>query len=170
MDKLVRKVLGAIAGVAICIAIWTVQDKLKGGDGNQSAGSIPTEVWGGGAGTVTIEAEASEPAVISASFETNLPIDDAKHQYIDTWQKIPAGKHTFTIDVPANVGGSIELRVDQPKLGATIKVAVLVDGRVVSENTDHLDQPLEKGYGFATGIQIEDYARGKEAKDEAFFD
>ena len=53
MEFLVRKVLGAIAGVAICIAIWTIQDRLTGG-GDNTIDSIPTVVWGGGAGVVTI--------------------------------------------------------------------------------------------------------------------
>jgi hypothetical protein len=169
MDKLVRKVLGAIAGVAICVAIWTIQDKLTGG-GNDVADSIPSEVWGGGGGVVTIEAEANQPAVLSASFENNLAIDDPNHQYLETWQKIPAGKHTFDIDVPANVGGSVELRVDEASVGAKIKVAVLIDGRVVSESSDHLDQPLEAGYGFAAGMELEDYARGQVAEAGWFFD
>lgn len=165
METIVRKVLGAIAGVAICIAVWTIQDRLTGGGGGNSADSIPSEVWGGGAGTVTIEAEASEPAVISASFESNLPVDDESHEYLETWQKIPAGKHSFTIDVPANVSGSIELRVDEPSVGAKIKMAVLVDGRVVSETAEHLDKPLEPGWGFTAGVEVEDYARGKVANE-----
>lgn len=170
MDRLIRKVLGAIAGVAICIAIWTIQDKLTGGGNDPASDSIPRVVWGGGAGVVTIEAESNQPAVLSASFANNLSVDDPKHQYMDTWQKIPAGKHTFDIDVPANVGGSVELRVDQPSVGAKIRVAVLIDGRVVSESSDHLDQPLEAGYGFAAGMELEDYAHGKVAEAGWFFD
>jgi len=170
MDTLVRKVLGAIAGVAICIAIWTIQDKLSAGGDADSADSIPTQVWGGGAGTVTIQAEVNQPAILTASFENNLAIDDPNHEYLESWQKIPAGTHTFNIDVPANVGGSVELRVDEPTVGASIKIAVLIDGRVVSESSDHLDAPLEAGYGFAAGMELEDYAGGKVAEAGWFFD
>jgi len=169
MEKLVRKLLGAIAGVAICVGIWTIQDRLTGG-GSDSADSIPKEVWGGGAGIVTIEAEASEPGNISVTFANGAPIDDPRYEYLETWQKIPAGKSSFDIDVPANVSGEVWVRVDKPNVGATIKVAVKVDGRVVSESSDHLDQPLEAGYGFAVGVEMEDYARGRVADEEGFFD
>ncbi len=170
METFVRKVLGAIAGVLICIAIWTIQDKLTGG-GSDTADSIPAEVWGGGGGVVTIEAEASEPANISVSFYSNLPIDDPRHESLETWQEIPAGTHTFEIDVPANVSGSVWVRIDEPSVGAKVKVVVRrADGEVVAEDWLRLDEPLQAGYGFAAGVEIEDYARGKAAEEEGFFD
>jgi hypothetical protein len=165
MSILVRKVLRAVGGVLICIAIWTVQDRLRGDAGSQSADAIPAEVWGGGSSVVTIEAESSEPGFVSASFDNNRPIDDARHEYLDTWQKIDAGPHTFHISVPADVSGSVWLRIDKPKVGATIKLAVKVDGKLVSEDFDRLEAPLEAGYGFSIGIELDDYAGGKLAED-----
>jgi hypothetical protein len=158
MDRLVKKLVGTLAGVAICIGMWTVQDRLFGG-GDDVADSIPRQVWGGGAGQVTIEAEASQPAVLSASFETSPPVGDG--EFLETWQKIPAGKHVFTIDVPADVSGLVELRIDEPSVGADIKLSVVQDGRVLTESSKHLDKPLEEGWGFAAGVEVEDYARGK---------
>ena len=124
MEFLIRKVLGAIAGVAICIAIWTIQDRLTGG-GDNTIKSIPTVVWGGGAGVVTIEAEASAPANISVSFVSNL---DDDREYLETWQEIPAGKTTFDIDVPADVSGEVWVRIDEPEVGAKVKVTVRSKG------------------------------------------
>ena len=158
METLLRKLVGAVTGVAICIGIWTVQDRLSGG-GNDSADSIPRQVWGGGAGQVTIEAEASEPAVLSASFESTVPMDE--NDFLETWQRIPAGKHAFTIDVPANVSGVVELRIDDPIVGARIKLLVSQDGNVRGESEKQLDKPLDPGWGFAAGVEVEDYARGK---------
>ncbi len=159
-QTLVRKVLGAIAGVVICIAIWSIQDKLFGND-SETADKIPAQVWGGGGGTVVIEAEASEPAVISASFETNSMIDDVNHDYLEAWQKIDAGKHTFTIDVPANTSGSVWLRVDEPNVGAKVKLVMRANGEYVGEDAMTLEKPLEPGYGFAAGLEVDDYSRGK---------
>jgi hypothetical protein len=159
-QNLVRKVLSAIAGVVICIALWSIQDKLFGND-SETADKIPTAVWGGGGGTIVIEAEASEPAVISASFETNTMIDDVNHDYLETWQKIEAGKHTFTIDVPANVSGSVWLRVDEPNVGAKVKLVMRANGEYVGEDAMTLEKPLEPGYGFAAGLEVDDYSRGK---------
>ncbi len=158
MDTLLKKVARAAIGVAICIGIWTIQGRLSGGGGGASD-NIPRQVWGGGGGLVTIEAEANQPAVLSASFESTVPYDD--REFMETWQKIPAGKHTFTIDVPANVSGSVELRIDDPDVGATIKLSMAQDGTVLGESSKQLDQPLEPGWGFAAGVEVEDYARGK---------
>ncbi len=167
MEALIRKVLGAIAGVAICIGIWTIQDKLTGGD--EALDSIPTEVWGGGGGTVTLEFEASEPAYVSASFETNnIVIGDAGHEFMEAWQKVPAGKHTFDIDVPANVSGSVWVRVDEPSVGAKVKVVMRANGELVGEDAMTLQEPLEEGYGFAAGLEVEDYAKGKLTEDGLF--
>lgn len=160
METLVRKVLGAIAGVAICIAVWTIQDRLTGGGGSESADSIPTEVWGGGGGTVAIDIEASEPAVVAVSFESDGPIDGVDHDYLETWQKVPAGSHTFEIDVPAGVSGFAEVRIDEPSVGATLKIVVRADGKVVGEDFQRLEKPLEDGYGFFAQLEVEDYARG----------
>ena len=161
MERLLRKVLSTVGGVILCIAIWTIQDRIRSavGGGSDTVDSIPQEVWGGGAGVVTIEVEASEPAVLSATFE------DSEHEYLETWQKIEPGTHSFDIDVPAEVSGSIDLRVDEPSVGSEIKLTVLVDGKPVSQETARLDRPLEAGYGFATGIALEDYAGGKLSED-----
>lgn len=168
LQTLARKVLGAIAGVFICIAIWTIQDKLTGG-GNDVVDAIPQEVWGGGGGTVTLEVEASEPAYVSASFETNMPIDDDSHDYLETWQKIPAGKHTFEIDVPQDVSGSVWVRVDEPSVGAKVKLVLRANGELVGQDATTLEKPLEEGYGFAAGLEVEDYAKGK-LYEEGFLD
>ena len=165
MDALVRKVLRAIGGVLICIAVWTVQGRLSGGGGSHSANAIPAEVWGGGGSVVTIEAEASEPAVVSASFAHNQPVGDSDDESLETWQKVDAGKHTFNVSVPSDVSGSVWLRVEKPSVGATIKLAVKVDGKPVSEDFDRLEAPLEAGYGFAVGVDLDDYAAGKLAED-----
>ena len=164
MNILVRRVLRAIGGVLICIVIWTVQDRLSGG-GSQSADAIPAEVWGGGGSVVTIEAEASAPASISASFDNNRAIDDSDHEYLETWQELDAGPHTFNISIPPDVSGSVWLRIDKPDVGATIKLAVKVDGKLVKEDFDRLEAPLEAGYGFSIGIELDDYAGGKLAED-----
>jgi hypothetical protein len=158
METLLRKLVGAVVGVVICIGIWTVKDRLFGG-GDGASDNIPRQVWGGGAGMVTIEAEANQPAVISASFESNPAVGDG--EFLETWQKIPAGKHVFTIDVPTNVSGLVELRIDEPTVGAEIKLSMVQEGRVLTESSKHLDKPLEPGWGFAAGVEVEDYARGK---------
>jgi len=166
MDVLIRKVIGAVGGVVLCIAVWSIQDRLTGGGhGSDSATSIPEQVWGGGGGVVTIEAEASEPAVLSACFESNTPVDDSEHQYLETWQEIEAGRHRFDIAVPYDVSGSVDLRVDEPSVGAKIKLTFLVDGKPVSEESIRLDEPLRAGYAFSTGISLDDYASGRLADD-----
>jgi len=74
------------------------------------------------------------------------------------------GSHSAD-SVPPDVSGSVWLGVEKPKVGATIKLAVKVDGKLVGEDFDRLEAPLEAGYGFAIGVDLDDYAAGKLAED-----
>jgi hypothetical protein len=165
MQRLLKKGVMTILGLALVLGGWTIRDKFFGRASAESYSHIPARVWSGGGGQITIEAEASDPGKISASFETNLPIEDPNHRFLETWQKIDAGKHTFTVEVPPGVGGMVELDIDQPKVGAKARIAVLVDGRVAAEDTQILDAPLKPGWGFAAQVEMEDYATGKLGED-----
>ena len=100
-----------------------------------------------------------------ASFAHSRPVGDSDDESLETWQKVGAGTHAFNVSVPPDVSGSVWLGVEKPKVGATIKLAVKVDGKLVGEDFDRLEAPLEAGYGFAIGVDLDDYAAGKLAED-----
>ncbi|HKQ98380.1 MAG TPA: hypothetical protein VJV75_10925 [Candidatus Polarisedimenticolia bacterium] len=164
MGGLAKRVVFGVLGVAVMLCFWTVKGWFVE-DANATVAHIPDKVWDGGGGTVVLEVETSDPARFSASFETNLQIDDADHKYLDTWERVGAGLHTYTIDVPNNVSGTVEAGIDDPKVGARVRVAVKVDGRTVAEDSQVLTEPLQQGYGFFAQVELEDYVKGTLSED-----
>src|SRR5262249_17179344 len=102
---------------------------------------------------------------ISASFETRLPMDDPKHRFLETSEKVGPGKHTYTIEVPPQVGGTVELDVQEAKVGSTVRIAVRVGARIVGEDSPTLNEALKPGYGFFAQVAFADYATGKPGED-----
>jgi len=165
MRGLLKKGVTTVLGVAVVLGWWTIRGWLEGKASADSKSHIPAVVWDGGGGQVTVEAESSDPGTVSATFETDLPMDDPNHKYLETWQKVGAGKHTFTIDVPRRVGGSVELNVESPKTGSTARIAVKLGDRVIAEDALTLDSPLKPGYAFGVQVRLQDYATGKRGED-----
>ena len=73
--------------------------------------------------------------------------------------------HTYRIDVPAQVSGTVEAGMDAPTVGARVRVAVKVDGRTVAEDSQTLTEPLQAGYGFFAQVELDDYATGTLSQD-----
>jgi hypothetical protein len=152
-----------ILGVAVTLGFWTVRGWFTD-QASASLSHIPEKVWDGGGGRVVIEVETTSRATVSASFEENQA-DRSEHPYLETWQKVDPGLHTFTIEVPANVGGMVEVDSEDPKVGDKVRIAVKVDGSIVGEDVAELNEPLKPGYGFFVQVSLEDYATGKLSED-----
>lgn len=159
MTSLLRRGALAILGVALTLGFWTVRGWFLD-DASASLSHIPEKVWEGGGGTVAIEVETSDPARVSVSFETDVGVDSEDHRFLETWERVGPGSHTFRVEVPANVSGTAEVSVDDPKVGSRVRITVKVDGRVVAEDAQILERPLEPGYGFFAQVYLEDYATG----------
>lgn len=155
-----KQILSWIVGLALMLGYWTVRDKLSGADEGVGQGKIPAKIWEGGR-TVRVRSNASDPGTVSVTFETNLPPDDPKHRFVETWEKVPAGPHTVTIDVPPGVSSTVERSSEGAKPGSTVEVSVEVQGAVAARDADTLSQPLEEGYGFFAQLHFEDLAQGK---------
>ena len=164
---MLKKLLMTVAGVAVMLGYWSIKGRFsKGDDPSVKEGSIPTKVLGGGGGLIDVEAETSGEGVVSVVFESNNDgVGDAEHKFVETWEKISPGVHTYTIDVPPNVGGSIEVRMDDPPVGSKVRAAFKLHGSTVAEDTQTLPEPLKPGYGFSARVQVEDYTLGKASAD-----
>ncbi|HEV8336579.1 MAG TPA: hypothetical protein VGR67_09200 [Candidatus Polarisedimenticolia bacterium] len=165
MERLLKKSVMTVLGVVVMLGWWTVRGWFEGKASAESLSHIPTKVWDGGGGTVVLEAEASEPARVSASFETDLQVNDPNHKFLESWERIDAGTRTFAIEVPQHVGGTVEVSIENPKVGSKVRVAIRVNGRVVAEDSLTLDEPLKPGYGFFAQLELGDYSTGKLAED-----
>ena len=160
MTGLLKRGALTILGVAVTLGFWTVRDWVTD-SASASLSHIPEKVWNGGGGEVVVEVETSSKARVSASFETN----GSDQEYLETWERVGPGIHNYTIDVPANVGGMVEVSSEDPKVGDKVRIAVKVGGNIVGEDEATLDEPLKPGYGFFAQVTLDDYATGKLGED-----
>jgi hypothetical protein len=154
-SAMVKNLVRTALGVGVMLAWWTLRgDNVE----TETASQIPNRVWEGGAGTLSIEVDASTPSTMRASFGEH---DEGRSlRSMETWQEVAAGHHSFTIDVPAGVGGYIELGAVAPEPGDTLSWTLSAGGEVVDEQSETLEQPLEKGYAFFIQAYFDDYATG----------
>jgi len=154
MQNLLKRVVMGVLGVAVMLAWWS----FRGSDANvESANKIPAKVWDGGAGAMTIETESTCAAQMRVSFSEE---GQENGRSMETYEDVPAGAHSWTIDVPAGAGGYVELNAVEPKVGDRLTWKVSVNGRVVSEQSETLGQPLEKNTAFFLQNYFADYSTG----------
>jgi hypothetical protein len=152
-----KSLVKTIAGLAVVLAWWTIRG--PGDDHTESTRKIPAVVWDGGAGSMTIHAETSCPAQMRVGFSDHREdVEDPRS--LNAWEDIPAGRHSWTIDVPAEVGGYVELSATEPKPGDTLSWSIEAAGTTVDEQSETLEQPLQQGYGFFIQSYFDDYATG----------
>jgi hypothetical protein len=154
----VKAIVRTVLGLVLVVGLWTIT-------GNKISTSpapdrIPTSVFGGGAGVLEIEAEATTAARMAVSFS-----DESGERHLETYEKVGAGTYRWSIDVPSGIGGYVELDAHDPKAGDRLKFRVRANGRTVFEGEDRLDQPLDPGYPFLVQAYFADYAKGKLSQD-----
>lgn len=154
MKAMIRTVLGLL----LVIGWWTISGNRISTSPAQDR--IPASVWGGGAGKLQIEAETTTPATMAVSFS-----DESGERHLETYERVAAGTHRWTIDVPNATGGYVELNADAPKAGDRLKFRIAANGRTVFEDSDQLEKPLEPGYAFFVQAYFDDYAKGKLSQD-----
>jgi hypothetical protein len=164
MESVLKRVAMAVLGLVLTLGFWTVKGWFLG-EASATTSHIPDKVWDGGGGTVFLEVETTDPARVSATFETNDAVDSSGHKFLETWEPIQPGEHTYKIEVPANVSGTVELTADAPKLGSQVRVTVKVDGSTVAEDRQTLTEPLKSGYAFFAQLHLKDYATGARGED-----
>ena len=152
-----KQLVKAVLGLAVVLAWWTLRGP---GEGNtETADKIPNVVWDGGAGNMTIHAETSTPARMHISFSDHA--DDVEEpRSLESWEDVPAGKHSWTIAVPAQVGGYVELGATDPKPGDRMRWTIQASNTTVDEQDETLEQALEPGTAFFLQSYFDDYASG----------
>jgi len=157
MGRGIKSLAKTLAGLALVLAWWTLRG--PGEPAGVSANRIPGVVWEGGAGKLTIRTESSGPAQMRVSFSEEGE-DAMAPRSLETWEDVPAGSHSWTIEVPPSTGGYVELSATSPHPGDRLRWTIEVGGHTVDEQSDTLDQPLEQGYGFFLQSYFDDYASG----------
>ena len=85
---------------------------------------------------------------------------------METSEKIPAGQHSWTIDVPARVGGYIEIQADSPSAGDRLTLKIKSNGKVINEQAEKLDGPLPAGTAFFVQAFYDDYSNAQKEAEE----
>ena len=161
MSRALKRGLIALLGMALTLAWWSIR---PGRDKHSSAEHIPSSVWDGGGGELTIETDASCAATLRVSFyERDKELGEGRQ--LETWEKIPAGSRTWTIRVPPRAGGTVELEADSPPVGARLRYTLAVNGRVVDEQAESLDEKLQSGYAFFLQTEFDDYGTAQLSED-----
>ncbi len=157
MNRFLQRAVMTVLGLVVMLAWWSI----RGGDSNVvTEDSIPATVWGGGGGTLTVEVHASCAAKLLVNFE-----GQEDEQSLNSWQEVEGGTHTWTIDVPREVGGYMELNAIDPPTGDTLSWQVRLNDAVVDEQFDQLQEPLENGYAFFIQAYYDDFSTGQLASD-----
>jgi hypothetical protein len=86
--------------------------------------------------------------------------DEGDERSLETFEDVAAGHYRWPIDVPSDVGGTVELSAVDPKPGDELRWAVAVNGETVDEQSEALEKPLQQGYGFFLQAYFDDYASG----------
>src|SRR5262249_14045351 len=151
-------IVRTVLGLVLVLGWWTLTGNNITTEKAQN--KIPASVWGGGAGKVQIEAETTTAARMMIGFSRGN-----QDENLETYEDVPAGTFRWTIDVPSDTGGYVELNATAPKAGDRLKFRIVSNGRSVIDDSRQLDQPLEPGYAFFVQAYLDDYAKGKLSRD-----
>jgi hypothetical protein len=76
---------------------------------------------------------------------------------LDTYEKVGAGSHLWTIDVPSAVGGDVEFQADNPKPGSRLTWTVRSGSKVLARESETLNSPLQANDAFFLKFDAEDF-------------
>jgi hypothetical protein len=162
MNKLLLRLGLAVLGLVATLLWWTYHDK---GSEAQSLAHIPAKVAEGG-NQLEISTEASTPSTLRISFE-DLQKPSGQQILIESWEKVPAGTRTWTVDVPSGIGGYIELNADHPNSGDTLSERIKINGKEVAHQTDRLNGALEANSAFFIQLHYEDFSKASRESEES---
>jgi len=166
MNNLVKRMLVAGLGMLLVLGWWTIQGKRDGASASASSAKIPAKLWEGGGAMVTVEVESTDPTIFRAYFTASdqssprTPVRSPVRS-MDAFEKIDAGKHSWTIDVPMGVGGSLELQASAPKPGSKLSWTVRAGDKVIAQDAETLSQPLQGNEAFFLHVEVDDFAAGE---------
>src|ERR1041385_6772877 len=153
MKKLLIRLGLSVLGTVATLLWWTYHDK---GSSAQSMSHIPAKVANGG-NQLVIEVEGSTASTMRIDFE-DLTKPVGQQILVNAWEKVPAGPHRWTVDIPGGIGGYIEFEADHPNPGDTLTQRIKVNGKEVDSQTDRLDSALQPNTAFFVQFQRNDFS------------
>jgi hypothetical protein len=161
MKKLLLRLGLSVLGTVVTLLWWTYHDK---GSSAQSMSHIPAKLAEGG-NQLVIEVEGSTPSTLRVDLE-DLSKPIGQQILINASEKVPAGTHTWTVDVPSGIGGYIEFEADHPNPGDTLTQRVKINGKEVDNQSERLDSPLQPNTAFFVQFERDDFSHADSAPGE----
>jgi len=166
--RLAKEKIGIGLGI-LGLAGWLGYHSLVGDGGSSSnIDKIPAKVFAGGAGELSLRVSMNQPGYLAASFGRGEEEDESLH----ATQQLEAGDHYFKIDLPADLSyGYFELEIRDATIGAKLDWTAEFEGRVITTESEELDQPLGKNQAFFLQLEFSDldelrsYAENSEGDD-----
>jgi hypothetical protein len=161
MKRLLLRLGLSVLGTVVTLLWWTYHDK---GSSAQSMSHIPAKVADGG-NQLVIEVEGSTASTMRIDFE-DLSKPVGQQILLNAWEKVPAGPHTWTVDIPSGIGGYIEFEADHPNPGDTLTQRVKINGKEVDSQTDRLDSALEPNTAFFVQFERNDFSHDEAVPEQ----
>lgn len=155
-----RSGVSALAAVGVACLLGSLSACSGGSGGEDLISELPAQVFSGGGGTLTIRMEVTQPSEFHATFEELEGVGEGRT--LSVLQEISVGSHERTVEVSPGTYLYFELGVPEATPGARIEWTVLLDGRVVVQEDDTLDGPLESGFAFFLQFEADDVAQVRE--------
>ena len=153
MKKLILRLGLSALGIAATLLWWTYHDT---GSSAQSMSHIPAKVGEGG-NRLVVETETTTPATLRINFD-DLRKPIGQQILLESWEKIPVGPHSWTVDIPSGIGGYIELEADHPNPGDTLTQRIRINGKEVDSQSDRLDSALQPNTAFFVQFHRDDFS------------
>jgi hypothetical protein len=153
MKKLILRLGLSALGVAATLLWWTYHDQ---GSSAQSVGHIPAKVGEGG-NQLVVETETTTPSTFRINFD-DLRKPVGQQILVQSWERIPAGPHSWTVDIPSGIGGYIELEADHPSPGDTLTQHIRINGKEVDSQSERLDSALQPNTAFFVQFHRDDFS------------
>lgn len=146
----------SLLGAAVVLTWWTIH---PGTSSVKQEESIPAK-FGEGGNRLEISVESSTPATMSVDFNDHTK-EVGSQMLAHALEKIPAGSHSWSIDVPEHIGGYIELEALGPKPGDTLTMEIKMNGEAVDRQSESLTAPLHDEAFFLQDF-FDDYSKAKQ--------
>ena len=153
MKKLILRLGLSALGIAATLLWWTYHDT---GSSAQSMSHIPAKVGEGG-NRLVVETETTTPSTLRITFD-DLRKPVGQQILVESWEKIPVGPHSWTVDIPSGIGGYIELEADHPNPGDTLTQRIRINGKEVDSQSDRLDSALQPNTAFFVQFHRDDFS------------
>ena len=153
MKKLILRLGLSALGIAATLLWWTYHDT---GSSAQSMSHIPAKVGEGG-NRLVVETETTTPSTLRITFD-DLRKPVGQQILVESWEKIPVGPHSWTVDIPGGIGGYIELEADHPNPGDTLTQRIRINGKEVDSQSDRLDSALQPNTAFFVQFHRDDFS------------